>query len=92
MFTWLEGREMAEVVSYFAIVDFDESVDSPSGLVRRTEDEEGFTDESPRRDFSWGHSSAIVSWERGEGVPLVEISSDEAERIIERFRREWGNP
>ncbi len=80
---------MAVTVSYFAFVDFDESVDNPSGLARRTEDEEGFTDESLRRDFSWGHTGAIVSWERGEGTPLVEVSPDEAERIIERFRQKW---
>jgi hypothetical protein len=78
-------------VSYFAIVDFDETIDNPSGLVRRTEDDEGFSDESLRRDLSWGHSSAIVSWERGEGAPLIEVSAEDAERLIEQFRQRWSN-
>lgn len=64
----------------------------PSGLARRTFTAEGRLDESLRRDLTWVRSSEIYQWERGEnfGPELVEISEDEAEALIERFRRKWA--
>jgi hypothetical protein len=37
--------------------------------------------------MNWQFTPVIVEWERAESTDdLVEISEDEAERIIERFR------
>lgn len=83
---------MTEKIQYYAIVGFDEDVDNPSGLARRTTDDDGyFKDESFRRDFTWGHTSAVVSWDRGEGDELVKVSAEEAERLMERFRQRWSD-
>jgi len=45
-----------------------------------------------RRDMSWGETTVIAEWDRGEEISreLTEISEDEAEALIERFRQKWG--
>jgi hypothetical protein len=52
---------------------------------------DGIIDESLRRDLTWGHTNAIVEWNRGEEITrdLVEISEAEAQALIERFREKW---
>ena len=51
----------------------------------------GFTDEGLRKDFSWAFSSAIVEWKNGDlGQELVEVSHEQASKIIEYFREQWG--
>jgi hypothetical protein len=61
-------------------------------LVRRRVIPGGFADESLARDLSWKFTDAIYQDERGEnfGPDLVEVSDEEAGRIIERFREKWG--
>ncbi len=83
---------MSEETKYFAVLGQGRSVADPSGLARRTFTAEGRLDESLRRDLTWVRSSEIYQWERGEnfGPELVEISEDEAEALIERFRRKWA--
>lgn len=83
---------MVSKVVYFAIVRGSEKPQSPSGLARRTLTPEGRLDESLRKDLTWARDSAIYEWERGEemGADLVEISQEEAERLIERFREKWS--
>lgn len=77
---------------YFAILRYGDSADHPSGLARRTLTSEGRLDEVLHRDLTWTRDSAIYEWERGEemGTELIEISEDEAEALVERFREKWG--
>jgi hypothetical protein len=83
---------VAEGPTYYAIVRDHESAASPSGLARRTFTPEGRLDETLRHDFTWQRDSAIYEWERGEemGAELIEISEDEAQALIERFREKWA--
>ena len=55
-------------------------------------DDGDLIDESLRRDLTWGDTTAIAEWDRGEELTrdLVEISEAEAEALIERFREKWG--
>jgi hypothetical protein len=83
---------MASDIRYYAIIGRGRSAANPSGLARRTSTGAGHIDEALRRDMTWGHTGAIVEWDRGEEITrdLVEISDDEAERLIERFRAKWA--
>jgi hypothetical protein len=83
---------MAENIKYYAVLSDGRSPDNPSGLARRTFTPDGRLDESLRRDLTWARSAEIYQWERGEnfGPDLVEISADEAARLVERFRRRWA--
>lgn len=80
---------MSESVQYFAIVDTGDSIDDPSGIVRRVHVSEGKLDESLQADLRWHRSSAIREWDRAEGRPLVEVTPEQAERIIARFKELW---
>ncbi|HEY6279755.1 MAG TPA: hypothetical protein VIX86_25890 [Streptosporangiaceae bacterium] len=54
-------------------------------------DDDGFVDESLRRDLTWGHTSAIAEWKRDAlDFELLQISEEEAEALIERFREKWA--
>lgn len=83
---------MAGKVIYFAILRSNDNVEMPSGLARRTFTAQGRLDETLRSDFTWKRDTAIYEWERGEemGADLVEISTADAEQLIERFREKWG--
>ena len=76
---------------YFAIIGRGRTKENPSGLARRKLTREGPLDEALRRDLTWEPDTAIVEWEQGDvGASLVEISADEAARLIERFRAKWA--
>lgn len=65
--------------------------EEPDGLMRRRATPEGRVDEALRRDMRWEHDWALMKWEMGELMfDLVEISADEADEVIERFRETWG--
>jgi hypothetical protein len=83
---------MADPVRYYAIVGRGRASDSPSGLARRRSVGDNLIDESLRRDMSWGDTTAIAEWDRGEELSrdLVEISEADAAQLIERFREKWG--
>ena len=83
---------MADQIRYYAIVGRGRTSDNPSGLARRRDVDGNLVDESLRGDLSWGHTTAIAEWDRGEELTrdLVEISEAEAGQLIERFRQEWG--
>ena len=83
---------MADEIKYYAIVSRGHAPSKPTGLARRTTLNDGIVDESLRRDLTWGHTSAIVEWNRGEELTrdLIEVSETEAMEIIERFRVKWG--
>ena len=82
---------MADKITFYAVIGGDRTVDNPYGLVRRLEfDSNGFTDEGLKRDFSWSFTPAIVEWKRGDlGQELVEVSHQQATKIIDYFREKW---
>lgn len=83
---------MADEVTYYAVVSGDGTSSDPSGLTRRRRLQAGgFVDEALHRDLTWGHTSAIVEWNRDAmDFNLVEISETDAAQLIERFREKWG--
>jgi hypothetical protein len=66
-------------------------VADPAGVVRRRYLESGgHVDESLHKDLTWGHTSSIVESKRDAmDFILVEISEDEAARLVEGFREKW---
>ncbi len=83
---------MSDKITFYAVVDDETTVERPCGLLRRLEfDGNGFTDEGLRRDFSWSFTPIIVEWERSDfDDELVEVSHEQASKIIEYFREKWG--
>jgi len=82
---------MPQKIKYFAIIGAGRNVSNPSGLVRRLEHDDGQEDEALRRDFSWKFTPVIIEWERGDfSEELVEVSHEQASKIIEYFRERWG--
>jgi hypothetical protein len=83
---------MAENLTYYAIIDDRATRDDPAGIARRREVESGgFRDEALGRDLNWHFTPLIVEWKRAESTDdLEEISQEEAERVIERFRERWS--
>jgi hypothetical protein len=85
------GSEMPDKITFYAIVDDRNTIDNPLGLVRRLETDWGFTDEALRDDSSWSFTPAILEWERGDFADeLVEISHEQADKIIQQLRRQRG--
>ena len=82
---------MPDSITYFVIVGDDRTIDNPYGLVRRLEHDDGPSDEALRKDFSWKFTPLIAEWERGDFEDeLVEVSHEQASKIIEYFRQKWG--
>jgi len=78
---------MRPKITYYAIVDDLSSREEPAGVLRRVEDDEGESDEAFTRDLVWKRSSSLYAAERGNlDNKFVEISEDEANRIVERIR------
>jgi len=75
-------------VTYYAIVDDLSSREEPAGVLRRTEDAEGESDEVFTRDLAWKRSSSMYASERGNlDNKFFEITAEEAEGIVGRIRR-----
>jgi len=85
---------MSDKATYYLIMDHRSTLDDPAGVARRRPLEEGgFQDEALGRDLVWRFSPLIVGWKRGESTDdLVEVSEEEAQRIIERLRQRWDAP
>ena len=82
---------MPDKITFYAIVGGGNTTDNPHGMARRLETDWGFTDEALRKDFSWYFTPVIVEWERGDFADeLVEVSHEQADKIIEYFREQWG--
>jgi hypothetical protein len=82
---------MPHQITYYAIVSGDRTIENPYGLLRRLEHDDGPSDEGLRKDFSWDFTPLIVEWERGDfGQELIEVSHEQASKIIEYFRSQWG--
>jgi hypothetical protein len=83
---------MPKKITYYAIVDERGSRDKPAGVLRRIEHEDGERDEAFTRHLTWEKSWALYSAERGDTQnEFILISEDEANRIVERIRREAGS-
>jgi hypothetical protein len=78
--------------TYYAIVDYRSTPDDPAGIARRRIlDSGGFVDEALNRALEWEFTPLIVAWKRAESTDdLVEISEEEAGRIVEQFRARWA--
>ncbi|PZG50352.1 hypothetical protein C1I98_10750 [Spongiactinospora gelatinilytica] len=85
---------MAERVQYYAMVLLlgPGDRDGPAGLARRRVRQNGVAvDEAIHRDLKWHPTGKIRAWERGDVAgDLIEISQEEAERIMVRFREQFG--
>jgi hypothetical protein len=83
---------MADESQYFAIVNHRATRDDPAGIVRRRSLETGgFQDEALNKDLVWRFTPAIVEWKHADSTDdLVEVTSEEAELIIERLTARWG--
>ena len=82
---------MPGMITYYAVIGGGRTIDNPYGLVRRLEHDDGPSDEGLRKDFSWAFTPAIAEWERDDlGQELVEVSHEQASKIIEYFRERWA--
>lgn len=79
---------MRDKVTYYAIIDDLSSRERPAGVFRRTYlVTGGRRDEAFTTDLVWERSPSLVSAERGDlQNEFVEITEDEANRIVERIR------
>jgi len=84
---------MTTRTTYYGISDHRATREDPAGIARRRPLESGgFRDEALDRGLNWQFTPLIVEWKRAESTDdLVEVSEEEAERIIERFRAKWGS-
>jgi hypothetical protein len=83
---------VTDEVRYYAVVGRGHDSSDPTGLARRVILHDGIIDESLRGDLTWGHTNAIVEWNRGEELTrdLIEVSEAEANELVERFREKWS--
>lgn len=80
---------MPEHATYYAIVDDNSSREEPAGVLRRIARENGYHDEAFGRDLRWGPTTLMYSAERGNlDNKFYEIGEEEAQRLVERIRRE----
>jgi hypothetical protein len=81
---------MPDEVTYYAVVDDLSSREQPAGIFRRTYTQDGGrSDEVFTRDLTWEFSPELISAERGDlQYEFVEITTDEANQIVERIRAE----
>ena len=79
---------MPDKITYYAIIDSLSSREWPAGVLRRIYTEDGGKrDEAFTRNLMWERSWSLVSTERGDlENEFVEITEDEANRIVERIR------
>ena len=79
---------MPTKITYYAIVNDYSSRNRPSGVVRRTQDDDGEHDDAFTRDLQWERTPLLYSYERGNrDAEFYEITEDEANQIVERIRR-----
>jgi hypothetical protein len=81
---------MPDRVTYYAVVNDLSSREQPSGVFRRTYTEDGGkSDEAFTRKLRWEYSTSLVSAERGDLMnEFIEITEDEANKIVARIRAE----
>jgi hypothetical protein len=79
---------MPDKVTYYAVVNDLSTREHPAGVFRRTYTADGGrSDEAFTRNLIWEYSTSLVSAERGDlQNEFIEITEDEANRIVERIR------
>ena len=83
---------MINNIQYWAILGDSATEDRPAGLVRRLEHHDGPDDEVLNRDMSWTFTPMIIESERGNGEEeLVEVSHEQASRIVEYLREKYAS-
>jgi hypothetical protein len=83
---------MSNKITYYAILDSGDTVDEPHGLLRRLDHDDGPEDEALGHDLSWHRSARLIEHERGRiyDEELVEVSHEQASRIVEYFREKFA--
>jgi hypothetical protein len=83
---------MPDRVTYYAVVNDLSSNERPAGAFRRTYTEDGGrSDEAFTRNLRWEYSTSLISAERGDlQNEFIEITEDEANKLIERLRARWA--
>ena len=85
------SRTMANMITYYALIDSRTSRERPRTVLRRVESTEGRTDEMFSRDLTWESSALLHAAEHGDTMfEFAEITEDEADEIVERIRAESG--
>jgi hypothetical protein len=80
---------MPNKIIYYAIVDETSSRAHPSGVLRRTDNDEGEIDEIFSRDLTWEFSPLLYAAENGDLTnEFAEITEAEAATIVERIKAE----
>ncbi len=82
---------MPDKVIFYAVVNDLSSRQHPAGLFRRTYTEAGgLRDEAFTRSLVWKDSSSLISAERGDlENEFIEITTDEANQLMEELRTRW---
>src|SRR3984885_5983305 len=81
-------NDMAQTITYYAIIDEFSSRDRPGGVLRRVVDDNGRVDEAFSSDLTWEFSSLLYAAERGDTMfEFVPIDQDEADQIVARIRK-----
>lgn len=84
---------MADKTTYYAIIDDSSSREHPAGVFRRTETDRGKIDEVFSRALVWAPSPLLLTAEHGDLTnDFIEITEEEASRIVERIRAGSGDP
>jgi hypothetical protein len=80
---------MVESVTYYAVIDELSSPEKPAGVFRRAYFADGgLEDEAFTSNLTWEPSSLLAASEGGDMTnDFVEISEDEANQLVERFRQ-----
>jgi hypothetical protein len=80
---------MADKTTYYALIDDFSSRAQPGGVLRRIEKDKGKVDEVFSRDLTWDASPLLRAAEQGDTMfDFIEITEDEANRIVDRIRAE----
>lgn len=83
---------MTDEITYYAIIDEFSSRAKPGGVLRRVERGDGSVDEVFSGDLVWEFSPLLRAAERGDTMfDFVEITQEEATRIVDRIRAEASN-
>jgi hypothetical protein len=87
-----DEASMPDRVIYYAVIDELSSRERPAGVFRRTYTAAGGRrDEAFTTNLIWERSSSLTSAERGDTQrDFVEISEDEASRLVDQLRARWS--
>ena len=79
-------------ITYYAKLAGNRTRQNPSGIVRRIHTSPGPTDEAFGRDLQWHPTEYLRRYWLGHNdVDHEEITADEAQVIIDRWRAKWAN-